>query len=410
MFLIVLVITLLAARLKRRVSGYIWIYSFGLLCFSLAIDGNWFGVWNYMYEYEKVETTPLVLYYYLVYLLSFILFFCMLSNSEIRIDISEGEGLNRDVDDKYWNDSRIRSVATILALTSLIAGVYNFINAGPISILFLNARAWELSFGRNFLTNYIYFLHLPALVLYGYLIGRRSGRTKDYLIVSLLLFETTWHGIKFTLLHGFIFYLAGFYLASREIVSSKIVNAVLMLLGILIAFFVFVRGGGVEGFFSYIASPAINSMHYINNNSQVDLGSLSNFNPFGIIPVDKIKEKILGGEIIVDDEYNRGFVLNDKYNLQSAITSTNLLYGFGFIFYSFLFAILLNYLRSRTEFTPVLLYVYAMLLDVMLLLFTAFELFKTKLWTSLVILVMVVFMLRWLNAIKIKFIVFERKK
>ena len=346
-----------------------------------------------MYDYDVVYNSPLIIFYYFIYLLSFLIFFIFLSNKKIKIyDISDRSLLNFETG---WDAKKIRVVAYVLSVLSLSAGIFNLLNADSFALLFLNARLWEESFGKNFVTNYIYFLHLPALVIFGFIVGSKWGIKNDRFLIFLLLFSTTWHGIKFTILHGFIFYLVGFYIANREFVSRKIAYVVSLLIAILIAFFVTVRGGGVEGFVSYIVSPAINSMYYINNHSQLEIGGAEYFNPLKIIQVDKIQRRVFGINKEDPSEFSdRGFVLNSKYNLQNAITTTNLFYGLGFLFYSLFFAVSLNYLRSIRRFSPLLIYGYAILIDVIVFLFTAFELFKTKLWSSFLFLVVVSFIVK----------------
>ena len=126
--------------------------------------------------------------------------------------------------------------------------VINLNRIGDLNILFSDPRAWEKLFGQYVLLNYMYFLHLPALVVLGVLTGKGYGKRLDWLIICILLSLTVFHGIKYTILHGFFFFLFALYLARNERLSKFFYFTSLVLFILMLSFFMFIRGGGVEGF------------------------------------------------------------------------------------------------------------------------------------------------------------------
>jgi len=81
-----LAITLFLIYIKQSVWFYLALFSFGFVSFSLAIDGNFYGWWDYMYVKGRVENTPLIMYFWMVYLAGFLTFVLLLKNKPIGIN------------------------------------------------------------------------------------------------------------------------------------------------------------------------------------------------------------------------------------------------------------------------------------------------------------------------------------
>lgn len=387
MFVVVSILTILAyVRMKRHVSVYIILYGFSVFSFSLAIDGNFHSLWDYMYVYDDVENSVEIILYWMILYGSYFLFFCLLSNRPSKFKFSK------------IKPKKLSFLAYSLALLSLFAAFYNYYGAGDISTMLTNPRAWEARFGRKVITNYIFFLHLPALVLFGILLGAGKGTKKDMVIVGLLLLSSGLHGIKFTVLHAFLFYSFSFLVVRGERFTGQVYIIFMILLAFILGFFVFVRGGGVIGFFDYIVSASVNSMYTINNFEFYDISSYKVLNPLSFVPFDRLESRLIEGRMF-DHSLNSGFYLNDKYNLQHALTKVGFAFGSGFVIYTAIFAMAINFLRrsSGVEFHKI--YFLVMIMSSLLLLFTAFDFYKTKLWFGF----FVIFLVYILYATKFNF-------
>lgn len=393
MFTLVSLITVyFFTNTKQNVSVYLLLYGFCFFTFSVVLDGNFFGWWDHMYVHDYVETSILNLYYWFVIFLSYTVFFVLLSNKKNKISISPQGAIN------FY---QLKIIARFIALISLFATVKNLLGAGNPLMLFTDARAWEFAFGRNVIFNYLYFLHVLALVLFGVVIGRSKGSKLDKLLVILLLFSSFLHGIKFTILHAFLFFTFAYLLATGEVISYKIKLMAGLLFSVLISFFLFARGGGGEGFLAYILSASVNSLYYINNFEFYNISSPSIFNPLSFLPIDKFSTRLFSGPAPTDMS-NAGFLLNDKYNLQHVITTVGFAFGAGLLIYTAIFALLINYLRTSmaTEFHKVFLLV--MIMNTLLLFFTAFDFYKTKLWFNLFVAIFFYYFLVFLHQLKFR--------
>jgi hypothetical protein len=384
--------TLLAVYKKQSSWFYIALFSFGFLCFSLAIDGNFLGWWDYMYVKDNVENTPVIIYFWTIYLFGFLTFSLLLQNKPVSI---LGPSTVHNPRDILIYSFKLRRIGYLLFYLSLLATIINVVRAGDITILFVNARDWELAFGQNVLLNYIYFLHLPALVIFAIILGRGNGRKYDWLIVLILISLTVFHGIKFTILHGFLFFLFAFYLSKKEQLSKIFYFGGIILFILVLIFFIFVRGGGAEGLFGYIVSASINSMYIVNNFEFYEIGEIGSFVPVSIEFFEKAFYRLQGVFPPKPDGLPPSFMLNDSFNLQSAITKTGIGFGLGFIFASAILALIINYQRASDLNYIHNLFFLTFIMEVTLFTFTGWELFKFKLWFAFFITVSIHYYLKF---------------
>lgn len=361
--------TLFLMYKKQNIWLYLALFSFGFISFSLAIDGNFYGWWDYMYVKNYVENSPLIIYFWLIYAFSFLAFFLIIKNTRAAVRLLDGLYLKR-----------LRKIGYFLFWLALIATLINFKRAGDISILFINPREWEFLFGQNVILNYIYFLHLPALVIFSLVLGKGKARRFDLLIIFLLLVMTVFHGIKFTILHGFLFFFFTFYLSRGEVFSKFIYIGVIVLFSLLLSFFIFARGGGAVGMFDYIISASVNSMYIINNFQLYEIGQIGTFIPFNIAFFEKAFYRLQGEFLPRPDGLPSSFLLNDSYNLQTALTKTGIGLGIGFIVATSLLAFLVNSFRKTNLNRVHYLFFLVLVMDVLLFTFTGWELYKLKLW------------------------------
>lgn len=350
---------------------YLLLFGFGFVIFSLAIDGNHLGLWDSHFVFDRVLNSSKHLYFWFIYLIGFVIFFSLLSNKRAKFESGR-------IDYGF-----ILKCARILGMTSAIVALHNVTYAAQ-SISYLESpRQWEYAFGRSALLNYLYFLHLPALVFYGFLVGREKTRVIDAFIIIFLLVSSTFHGIKFTILHAFIFFTLAYYCGANERIKVRMVAVIFFCFIILGAYFEQVRGGGISGIFAYAISPSINSMYYINYQKLDELGSLAALNPAGFLPsLDRITQRILEQNVVIPSAVgvDRGFVLNPSYNLQHAIYLLSYCYGLGFLLYSLFFSLAINISRRASRVPELRLFFLAFVSHSVLFLFTALEFQKTKLW------------------------------
>jgi hypothetical protein len=345
-------------------------YGFSLVCFSIGIDGNFFGLWDYMYIKETAVNTVEILYYWVVLFFSYVVFFTMLVNSRAGYELHNFRAVE------------VRSVAYILAFVSISAGLFNTFQAYSLVGFNSGVRNWELAFGKNVVTNYLFFLHLLSLVVLGYIIGSRKLILFDIVVVVMLLASSALHGIKFTILHAFVFFSFSYFLGSRERISRILIFVGVVFFSLIVLYFLFARGGGFQGIVDYIFSASVNSIYIINVSSLYDVSSLSVLNPMGFIPTEKLYHRLInGGEFV---RVYQGFYLNDLYNLEHAITKVGVGWGTGMIIYSFIFALIINKIRSKKIVRIEEIFLLVMVMESLLMFFTGFEFYKTKLWFNFI--------------------------
>ncbi len=375
-----IVLTLYFCRLKSQVMLYLLMYGFSVVCFYIAIDGNFFGAWDYMYVKDKAVNSSLVLYYWMILLSSYVVFFVTLKNSMIQFR------------KEMVSEVELRWAAYFFGGASLVACFLNVVQAYTVVGLNAGAREWELAFGRYVVLNYIYFLHLLALTALGFISGLGKARFLDMCLLTLLLCSSTLHGIKFTILHAFAFFCFSYFIGNRERIGKILVIVSSSFLLIIVAYFLFARGGGIQGLVDYIISASVNSIYIINTTNSYDLSSFNVLNPLGFIPFDKVYDRLVsGGEFV---RVYVGFRLNDLYNLEHAITKVGVAWGAGIIFYSLVFSNIINVIRCKRNLHLGLLFFLALTMQTILMFFTGFEFFKTKLWFNLILAFVFFYLLR----------------
>ncbi|HCE3235377.1 TPA: hypothetical protein NG565_002853 [Vibrio parahaemolyticus] len=373
--IIALISLFLVSTLKVE-KIYLYLYFLSFFLFSLSIDGQYFGFWNSMFVYDAIDINFEVYVYWWFYLVSFILYSVLLANT------SKKDGINLKLTYLYSNlkATRLKKIGYMLAIFSITAGVLNLLRVGDYNLIFTDPREWERRFGQFFLLNYIYFLHTLAIVCI-IVSCKLNEKVKffDVLLIFLCVVSSTFHGIKFTVLHAFSFMIFTVLICNGMRIKKNVMIFSSVLLIFFICFFTFVRGGGIEGLVNYMTSASVNSIYEINTKDIVETGDLNNFFPF-FDPAfyNKLISRVGGGEFISKGvSEDSGFYLNNKYNLTSTITKLSVAGPIGFVFWSCIYAFLLRFAYKLDTFFKLVLLVF--LLHVLLMMFTAWEFYKYKL-------------------------------
>lgn len=262
------------------------LYFFSLLAFSIAVDGNYFGLWEDMYVYDRAVNTGLVYVYLAFFFLGYFVFCLAMYQSAGKNSLQ----LCIQFDNEHV--VKLRRVARFIAIVSISAALINLSRAGDVSQLILSPRAWENLFGKYVLINYLYFSHLCAIPLFVCLfkvksfahnhtsISCRAGGV-DYLLFLMCIMVSFLHGIKFTVLHAFVYAIFSFYIFSGFKFNKVVFSLGLSLFSFFCClFFVFVRGGGWEGLIGYITSASVNSIYLINSTDFYEVGGVNAFFSF----------------------------------------------------------------------------------------------------------------------------------
>lgn len=229
----------------------------------------------------------------------------------------------------YYAPQKLNTLFYTFSLLSCTALIVNLSNVNfNVNLLFTQPRAYEELFGKYWFVNYIYFLHIPALVLF--VCKTRAGLfyKKDALIVLFLIFGSTLHGIKYTVF-DLVFFPLIFYVVVGGFKRVRIYFYVSVIFFILFfaAFSYFVRGN--YGEFDLFAIKKYILPNYLNLFYALEKDSIPFSFPYkavlGFIPSFPIESNLEGG-----------FLLNEKYNMSTGfkvLIETMSIFG-ALVFYS----------------------------------------------------------------------------
>ncbi|ABR30925.1 hypothetical protein SU69_05440 [Thermosipho melanesiensis] len=256
-----------------------------------------------------------------------------------------------------YKKTRVILLYYFFSFLSFLGFVHN-LSATNLGLLFVNPRLYEHLFGRNVIFNYLYFLNVPALIIYIFAKKHLGINIKGSFVINLfLLFESFFHGIKFTISDTFIqpFLFLNLLEKSKNKKRMLFWNILFFLtfFVILLLFFVSVRGG-VWGIINYYISNFYNFSYYIENNKLVFSLPLRLLVPrefFRYINFNKFES--VG---------STGFILNLKYNTYTAFLNLyNIFWYVGpLLFIPFLMILISSLEKIRNNMF------YCFLLDIML--------------------------------------------
>jgi hypothetical protein len=329
MVIVALAIVMLCWLIKR--SSYVVCASAGYLIHSISLDLLALGFLNGQMDFGNVEA------YSFEYFYSFIITSCTLIIFTFFL--------------RYKNDlyphptysKRVVRLGYIFLSISFIALLLNLNRTGGVALMFIEPRLYELTFGESVFLNYLYFLHLPAAILF--VVAYISSRNNTYLlliIVSVIL--SLFHGIKFTIIHAFIYPMLVFWIYSGYKFNKYIVVSGLSLVAIIVTYFNEVRGN-IDDLLGYLTSSSMNALFLL---SKVDLVINS---PVGVIFPDigfffqRLLERVFA--VPIESTSYDPFVLNTKYNLVPSWYSASLVGLPSYLVVVGLLCVVISFIRKH---------------------------------------------------------------
>ncbi len=253
-----------------------------------------------------------------------------------------------DIPHRQYSSIRLRRAFYILSFLSLLGLTVNllnvFLSGFTPELLILNPRTYEEMFGFNVAFNYLYFLNIPAVLTYIYIIKVHKVKVRfGKLLVFLLIIISGFHGIKYTIFDSIL--IPGFFylLVSKDTKLSYMALVFGALVGIYMIFSNFVRGGYYESellnFASYIIPNYLNMFYNIETYQQ-------QFTPFFNLLLPDKMQALVPVEMHLNPGVNSQYSINPSYNMYTALdflyTDFFLLGPFFFILIYFLGIYLYN--------------------------------------------------------------------
>lgn len=339
-----LILLLLILKIKK--STFLIFFGLNFILFSIVVDGLFLGYFEDQFDYGEIKLNLSLFYIWVSYLFAFIIFSIV---------------INRDkkVEDIYIPKNYTDILIFFTISVSFFATIINILRAGNPMQVFLTPRIWEINFGRYPLLNYLYFLHIVsgfiALVQY------KIYKKKIYLFIFILsVILSVFHGIKMSIAHAIIIPSFAFFILNNYKLNRFVYRAGIIFLCIILFFFIFIRGGGLDGFFGYFTSGSINAIYKIQK-TELLLNS-----PIGTIIPD-ISSMLgwmwrrLSESEFVSNNPGVGFILNEKYNTFHPI-SDSYFTTFSFFLMPLFLAIVINLVKKRKYVTITNLFVESFLL------------------------------------------------
>jgi hypothetical protein len=247
---------------------------------------------------------------------------------------------NRDVYEipqKNYSNKKLKRAFYILSFLTfggLAANLINVFRSGfTVELLVLNPREYEELFGFNVLLNYLYFLNIPAILVYIYVVKVHETKVPfGKVLVFFLIAISGFHGIKYTIFDSIL--IPGFFylLISKDTKLKYMAMVFGLLIGIYSVFSSYVRGGyyesGLLNFVSYIIPNYLNMFYNIETYQ-------TQFTPFyNLFLPDKI-QGLIPPELQLNPGVNSTYSINPSYNMYTSLdflyTDFNLLGPLFFI-------------------------------------------------------------------------------
>jgi hypothetical protein len=237
---------------------------------------------------------------------------------------------------KYSNKKLKRAfyILSFLTFAGLAANLINVFRSGfTVELLVLNPREYEELFGFNVLLNYLYFLNIPAILVYIYVVKVHETKVPfGKILVFFLIAISGFHGIKYTIFDSILIPGFFFLLISKDTKLKYMAMVFGLLIGIYSIFSAFVRGGYYDSqllnFVSYIIPNYLNMFYNIETYQ-------TQFTPFyNLILPDKI-QGLIPPELQLNPGVNSTYSINPSYNMYTSLdflyTDFNLLGPLFFI-------------------------------------------------------------------------------
>lgn len=382
MTLVALIVVAVCLLINR--SPYVWFLSISHLIFVFSLDLLAVGYLDSQLVFSTVNSYDFNYFYAFVATSIGLVYFTIVVQKKSEI---------------YHlplNIKKVKIVGYIFLVLSFCALVVNLSRTNGIALLFINPRLYEATFGQNVLLNYLYFLHLPAGILFvvSYLC---TNKLRYALLFLVTMIFSLFHGIKFTILHAFMYPALVYFIYTGFRLTGTFLSLMSTLMFVIILYFYNVRGGEIEGVIGYITSPTTNALYML---TQIDIVSHS---PFGVfIPdfgyfISKVNERLLGATM--SSAGGDTFVLNESYNLLPAWYSASVLGLYSYVVLLVYVAAIINFIRNRFERTISRAVIESHLYFTLLFSFTGWPLFSLKM-IFVIMLFVVIFPLKKVNNMK----------
>jgi hypothetical protein len=325
---------------------------------GIGIEEGWLALATYQLSWKSWFWLSIIIFSYPI---AFLLNRYIIESRELPIGVSQ---LSHTVIDSY-SSHRIGLMFYALSLISIFAFILNFQRVGfSAGMMFASPRKYEALFGQYWYINYLYFLHVPALILYSLRIYLKNNRFFDHGIAIILVLISAFHGIKYTVFDA-VFFPIAFYigLVGFKKIRKLFYAAILLFLGFFTLFSYFVRGADGEGI-----DVALAFLNYLIPN-YYNLFYVLEFNPFPMTSPVELFFAYASGPLS-DNTLNPGFILNYKYNmLTGSATLIGAMSVFGFVIFYALFNTVFIAIRNSSL---TLLYVKAYILISYLMFFYSY--------------------------------------
>lgn len=247
-----------------------------------------------------------------------------------------------DIPHRQYDAKRLKFTFYFLSFLTFVGLGFNLLNVvrsgfSP-QLLVINPRLYEELFGFNVLVNYLYFLNIPAVLVFIYLIKVQEVKVRfGKILVFFLIIISGFHGIKYTIFDSFL--IPGFFylLVSRDTKIKYMAGVLGLLGGIYSVFSMYVRGGYFDSqlmnFISYIIPNYLNMFYNIETYPY-------QFTPFyNLLLPDKI-QALVPSALNMNPGVNSTYSINPSYNMYTALdflyTDFNLL---GPLFFILIFSV-----------------------------------------------------------------------
>ena len=299
-----------------------------------------------------------------------------------------------EIEPKQYSVSGLKKafyITCFLSLFGLFVNLFNvYVSGFTIELLVMDPRLYEATFGFSIIFNYLYFLSIPATLIYIYLIKAQGQKVRfGKILVTIMILISGFHAIKATIFDAVLIPGFFFLVVSKDTKLKYMAMVAGALLGIYFIFSAFVRGGYYDSQLLNLASYII--PNYLNLFYNIETYQ-TQFTPFyNLFIPDKI-QALFPPELNLNPGVNSTYSINPSYNMYTGLdvlyTDFNLLGPFFFLLI-FGFAI---YLYNNKFKNIIFVYLLASIIFNYNLSFYVYSYIKIKYFYYLIVMVIIHFL------------------
>jgi len=313
-----------------RRSGYVLCASAGYLIHSISLDLLAFGFLDSQMDFGAVNAYSFEYFYSFAAVSCALIVFTFLLKSK------------NDLYPLPIYSKRVVRFGYFFLAISFFALLFNLNRTGGVALMFIEPRLYELTFGESVFLNYLYFLHLPAALLF--VIAYISSRNTFYLVLIVVSVTfSLFHGIKFTIIHAFIYPMLIYWIYSGYKFSKNIIVASLLLVAIIVIYFNEVRGN-IDDLLGYLTSSSMNALFLLSKTDIVVNSPVGVIIPDVSYFVQRVLDRVFA--VPIETSFHDPFVLNEKYNLVPSWYSGSLLGLPSYFFVVGFVCVIINFIRK----------------------------------------------------------------